>query len=395
MTAGDLSTSAHGNRPHASAHRPLFIAAGTWAIVVIVLSQWGPVPDPVAPGLSWHAHEMLFGFAATGFAAYALTAMASWAGPGWLSRPGLVGVMAAWVVSRLAALAGAGDGGWLFPGASAAFMTAVSVILIHAALRARQRRGAILALFACGLTLGQVALLWGLIPPRLPLLLFALLLSMVGGRIVAAFTWNRVGEGASGHARARAARWLGLVSAAALAAILLMGATAQGHETLTPVLLLLAAGVEAGRLALWHARAVRQDGLLMMLHLGYAWLPIGLALVALVRLGLLPISETDAIHALAAGAVACAIYAMAARAVARRGEHLRPAVVDLVGFGLLWVAAVARVLPLEGAIWQAAAPVLWVAGWGLFLWRHGAALRQPAPRPVFSGPKHPRRTSGR
>jgi uncharacterized protein involved in response to NO len=125
-----------------------------------------------------------------------------------------------------------------------------------------------------------------------------------------------------------------------------------------------------------------------MLHAGYFWLPLGLALVAASRALPAAFPPGDSVHGLAAGAVACSIYAVAARALARRAESLCADFVDVLGFGLLWLSAALRVLAPLIPVWGAMAPILWCAAWLLFLSRHGAALASPMPHPVFSGPRH-------
>jgi uncharacterized protein involved in response to NO len=62
------------------AFRPMFLAAGSWAVVAIalwlaVLSGYLELPtrfDPVA----WHIHEMLFGFVMAAVAGFLLTTRA-------------------------------------------------------------------------------------------------------------------------------------------------------------------------------------------------------------------------------------------------------------------------------------------------------------------------------
>ncbi len=136
-------------------------------------------------------------------------------------------------------------------------------------------------------------------------------------------------------------------------------------------------------------RRFASSGLLMLsiLYLGYAWLPLGLLLVALSKMPVWFLSTSAAWHALTAGAMACSIHAVASRAVARRADQLRPALIDLASFAFLWVAAFLRVFSPIDAIGHTAAPLIWCIAWAIFLLRHGAALFTPRPRPVFSGSK--------
>lgn len=369
----------------------MFVAAGLWAIVGVAATSWGTGLGPERPLLetvaAWHAHEMLFGFVAAAFAGYTLTAMTSWAGPAGLSRRNVALLVALWVVARLAASGALGGEPRLVVPAAVAFLAWVTVLLAAAAWRSGMPRGAVQALFAMLLSALQIAVLTGMSLPRFPVLGLALLLSVVGARIIAAFTWNRIDRRPAQARRFGAARLAGVPGAVAIAVVLVLDALGPGHERPVPALLLLAATTETMRLALWQSREVWRDRLLGMLHLGYCWLPLGLALVALARWPAGRLREGDALHAVAAGAVACAIYAVAARALARRADRLRPAFVDTAGFVLLWLAAALRVFAPADTAWSAAAPVLWCAAWALFLMRHGAALFRPVPRPVFSGPK--------
>lgn len=376
----------------AAPYRPLFALAGVWAVVGVVLTAWpgvaGRWAPPPAGGVGWHGHEMLFGFAGAAFAGYVLTAMRSWAGPHGPARAGVAALVGLWMLGRLAAWGVLGVELRLVVPAGAAFMAAVTLHLGHAALRRRSVRGAGQALLSAVLTGIEITILSGLAAPGTGVLGFALLLSVVGGRMVMAFSWNRLDRTPAQARRFAWTRHLGRLSAAAIVlavALDLAGGRAwTGSGVAAGVPLGLAALAEAARLALWQPCHPRATALLALLHLGYLWLPAGLALAALSRAGDIGLTPRDALHALAAGAVACSVYAVALRPLAWRGAALRAARLDVLGFALVWVAAALRVFGPEGT---AAVPALWCAGWGLFLYRHIRALPRPLPRPVFSGPK--------
>lgn len=84
----------------AAPHRPMYVAAGLWALVVVGLTAWpgqaAPAAVPMGSLAGWHAHEMVFGFAAAAFAGYALTAMGSWSAAGRPARAGILALCAAW-----------------------------------------------------------------------------------------------------------------------------------------------------------------------------------------------------------------------------------------------------------------------------------------------------------
>lgn len=370
----------------------MFVLAGLWAVVAgVVAVRHGALParSPFTTVAFWHAHEMIFGFGGAAFAGYALTAMKSWSDGNTLRRRGVVALVCLWVLSRLAAFGGLGAGSWVLATAGAGFLAAVALILLRAAWLAR--RGVTLALFATLLTALQIAIACGASWPGSGVVALGFLLSVVGSGMVAAFTRNAVDQG---HGRSRKfglARLLGLPAAVAIGLSLALELFDPARIRPTAGLLLVAAACEAARLFFWQSRQVWRNGLLAMLHLAYLWLPTGLALVALSRLPVASISRGDALHALAVGAISCSIYAVAARAVARRGSRLHAAPLDVAGFVLLWITAAVRVFASPDM--TRTALFFWCAGWSIFLARHCAALLYPSPRPVFSGSRKKQRPS--
>lgn len=378
-------------------HQPLFVVGGVWAIVAVATVFWGSGSglegSPFGGLAAWHAHEMVFGFAAAMFSGYALTAMRSWPGAPAPPRGALPALISLWVLARLSAAGALSTSPSIEVPAGVAFMATVAATLGCAAFLARTAKGAFLALFALAMTALQIAAFCGSISPHMPVLAFAALLSIAGGRMVSAFTWCRSVGGLKQKRRFDASRAMGFVSGASiLVAIGLDAVGAAGGFRIAA--LMIAAAAEALRLFLWRSTATLSDGLLLLLHLGYSWLPVGLLMVALAEFPYAMIDEVAALHALAAGAISCSIYAVASRAVARRADRLRPAPVDILGGLLLWAATVMRVFTPPGTAGHEAASVLWCAAWSVFVLHHGRAALRPSFRPAFSGPKQHAGPSG-
>lgn len=380
----------HPATPFFPPSRVMFIAMGLCAVTVIILTRLAMGLAPQAPllrdGAGWHAHEMIFGFAGAGFAGYSLTAMTSWS-VRFIMSPGRVAILLAlWIIARFAAWGSLGGNLWLAVPAATGFMACTSAYLLRAVWKSGTARGAPQAFLALFLTGSQVAFLCGGGQTLLPVLGLSLLLSVVGGRMVSAFTRSRSNPGPDLAPRFRAARASGIVGSAAICTAGIAQAAGLGAGWLVPVLL-FAALAELARWLLWQSRQVWQDSLLVMLHLGFLWLPAGLALVALSHLDAGLISDSDALHALTAGAIACSLQAVAARAVATRADRLCASRIDRIAFALLWLGALLRVMPLADTPFRGIAAVLWALSWLLFVIRHMVALRHPPPRPVFSGPR--------
>lgn len=212
---------------------------------------------------------------------------------------------------------------------------------------------------------------------RLALGVIAMLLSLIGGRIVPSFTRNWLVKNGETHLPAS----FGLLDKAALATTAVGAAGWVFFPDALPTgAVLMAAGALAMlRLSRWQGYRTRREAIVLILHIGYAWLDVSLALLgASIVFAALP--ESAALHALTAGAIGTMTLAVMTRA--SLGHTGRDIVADrtvkaiyvAVTLGaLLRVAApmtgewYAHVLACGGALWSAAfllfavryAPILW------------------------------------
>ncbi|MDX1606055.1 MAG: NnrS family protein, partial [Candidatus Competibacterales bacterium] len=333
---------------------------------------------PGAPldGSGWHAHEMLFGFGLAAVAGFLLTALAAWTGRAPVRGRTLGGLVAAWLLGRLVLLAGNALPAWLLLPAALAFPLLLAATVTRELLAAGNQRNypmagmvALFALFDALTLLAYLGLLPGARPaPILALHLFLLLITLIGGRIIPAFSAN----------------WLRTVGARSLPV------THPALERLAPILT-VAVGLAAGlssepwllaplaaaaalthglRLVAWRGWTTRRNPLLLILHLGYAWLPIGYILLALAAAE--RIAPSAAVHAFAAGAMGGMILAVMPRVTL--GHTGRPLTADgltLALFAAVQTAALGRVgAILLPAVYQELlvfSGLCWIAAFALFL----------------------------
>lgn len=373
--------------------RPFFLLAGIEACLAVgvwlaALSGWLPAPAWLTPSL-WHAHEMIFGVVAAAIAGFLLTAVPNWTGTQPVRGAPLAALVALWLVGRvgmaLAALLPAGALALV----DVAFLPAVASAVGRPVVAARQTRNfgvigivAALALANAATHLDALGLWRGSAPVALhaAVALAIVLISTIGGRIVPAFTAN--GLRAAGRpalvrphdARDRAALAL-LVLWAALE-LLAPRTAASGAAALA------AAVACAVRMAGWQTRAALFEPLVWSLHLGIAWVPVGLAALAAADLtGALPWSV--GLHALTTGAVGTMILAVMTRvALGHSGRRLAAPPAATAAYLLVSAAALARTL---GALaWPEAtlrvltvSGLLWIAAFGVFAAAYAPILLGP------------------
>lgn len=368
--------------PFAYGFRPFFLAAGVYGAAALVawlmLFQQGLAPFGALPPMYWHAHEMLYGFVAAAIAGFMLTAVPSWTGgPGFAGAP-LVAVFAVWLAGRVA-VSLIGVLPWLVVATvELAFVPALLVLLAPPLVRARNANTPLLlvlvafwvadAAFLYGVQTQDLALLRG--APYFGIHLVLLLVTVIGGRIVPAFTANALRR--RGVAvTIRRSPWLERLTIASMVIVVAL-------EVLTPrsQVAAAAAGVAAvaqlARLAGWQGRSTLRDPLVWVLHAAYAWLPLGLALKALSLSFALPWAS-HWLHALTIGSAALMILAVMTRA--SLGHTGRPLVVSNVtagAYAMLTLAALVRVfgpplLPGNHTGTALGAGVLWLAAFGAFV----------------------------
>ncbi len=354
--------------------RPFFLLAGLHAVVAIpwwlaVLHGSGSAP---LPGLAWHAHEMLYGFVMAAMAGFLLTAVPSWTAQPGLARAPLLALALVWLAGRVLVSLPLGLPSVVIALADLAFVPALVVAILPPLVRSANRRNLVFVAF---LALLFAANLWfhlagAVSTGALTLALDALVLmvALLGGRIVPAFTGaalKRRGYDA-GIRPQRLVDPAALVATAAVlvADLVVPGTFVAGLVTAVAALLL------ALRLARWHGHRTLAEPIVWVLHLGYAWLPVGLALKAASLLGA-PVPTASGLHALTVGAFSTMILGVMSRAaLGHTGRALAAPRPIALAYLLLSAAALARVcgpMLAAPALWLDAAAMLWTAAFGLFV----------------------------
>jgi uncharacterized protein involved in response to NO len=370
--------------------RPFYLLAAIFALVAIPvwiasyvgLLQW----SGYLHGPAWHSHEMIFGFAAAVICGFLLTAVRNWTGQPTLSDTGLAALVALWLMARLTALTGPAAFAAII---DSAFLPALAIAVFIPIRRSRNVRNYKILLVLAGLSSVNIQyhLSWsGMMPGeigqlaiRIALDMITLLMAIVAGRVIPAFTANAVPSAHPRHNKS-----LEIVALGSLLLILVGDITSYWYSLVAAgwgLLLAVAAVAHGIRLWLWQPQRTVHNPLLWMLPVAYSWIPISLALRAAGEISGIPAAA--AVHALSLGAISSLMLAMMARsALGHTGRELRAGWIEINAFLLIQLAAVIRVgATLAPPVYYRGAVILsgtlWSLAFALFLSRYWGFLTRP------------------
>jgi len=360
--------------------RPFFLLAGVQAVVTMAI--WLAVLHGMAwemawlRPIQWHAHEMIFGFVAAALAGFLLTAVASWTGQRGFAGPPLMVLVAVWLGGRIAMAPGLDVPQSLAAAIDLAFLPAVAIAVAPSLIRAGNVRNLplvafLVLLFAANLLFHapDLGMRLGIRGPILAVDTILLMVVLVDGRIVPASTGNAL---RTRHPDARVAPfgWVDRAALAAAAAVLVVDLVTPGGR-LAGIVALVACVLHTWRLLRWRGWLTRDMPIAWVLHVAYAWIPIGLGLKGLWLLWQLQ-AGAGWLHALTDGAYATMILAVMTRAaLGHTGRPLVAAKPIVIAYLLLTLAAVIRVFgpvvapAMLQATWTIAG-LLWIVAFVLY-----------------------------
>lgn len=361
--------------------RPFYLLAAAFALLGIPLwlaSYQGWITAPRHVDVYWHAHEMVFGFALAVISGFLYTAGRNWTGL-WTPRGHKLALIAGlWLLGRLAMLLAEPK---IAAVIDLAFLPVVAWPLYQVLVRAQNKRNLMLLVILALLWIADLMyhgsrLGWLAASPLLAIeaaiLLIVMLESVIGGRVIPPFTTNAIGQ-----PRATSDPRLdqGVIASTALTLLVWV-------LPLPGWLVLITASVAAIlhllRLSGWQTRHVVRHPLLWILHLSYAWIPVGLVLLGLSAVGF--VTTSAAFHALAVGSMAGLIVGMITRTVlGHTGRPLAAGMAETMMYSLILLAAIARVLAavVSADLYQAfliLSMLCWTATFAVYLAVYGPYL---------------------
>ena len=372
--------------------RLFFLAAALWAALLMLLFILALAGlDIAAPALSvidWHAHELLFGYTGAVIAGFLLTAIPNWTKRFPVSGWRLATLFALWLAGRLAIAFSVPLGPWPTAIIELAYPVGLALVIAREVIAGKNYRNLRVLVLVALFALADAAFLYESFvdgaadfAKRGAISVIIALIMLMGGRVIPSFTRNWLAQ----HKSTSLPVPFGRYDAAtmALSGLALVLWVLVPGMILTAVALILAGLANFGRLARWKGWLAVSEQLVLVLHVAYLFIPLGLVAVGLAIPFPDLVPPTGALHLLTAGAVGLMTMAMMTRvSLGHTGGVLHA---DLWITAIYWALIVSVGLrvaygyePIMPLLHGSA--TLWMAAFVLFLVRYSymaVALNEP------------------
>ncbi len=370
--------------------RPLFLFGAAFGLLAMIL--WGLTLQgiiefsPYGGSYWWHGHEMLFGFAAAIIAGFLLTAVQTWSGMPGLRGKLLMLLFLLWLVARVGLFVPYFSGGYLLPLLDMAFMSIAAIILARPLIVVKQLHNLffvpVLLLFTVANGLMHASVLstelrYFQLGVNIALFLVAMVMVVVGGRVIPMFTAN-----GTKTAKVSAIVWLDKLAVGSVGLIVVVHLLALIYVLPAPLmaaLFLFAGSINLLRCARWRIWVTCKVPLVWSLHLAYWCLSLGLILMAVSYLTT-QVTWQTALHLFTIGGMGGLILAMISRvSLGHTGRTLQIQSLMSVAFACVFIAAIVRtfgvlLLPQYTGLLLSISSALWVIAFAFFVWYYAPIL---------------------
>lgn len=367
--------------------RPFFLLGALYSIFILLI--WagfyaGYVTPPLfmIDPVSWHAHEMIYGYTMAIVAGFLLTAVANWTDSAPVRGFHLLGLCLLWVAGRVVINFNLGIpevAVFVFEGA---FILTLAFSISIPLFKTWDKRNFVFLvllsiLFACDMafliTKERTSL-------YVAVMIIIALISLIGGRIIPTFTVDALQErGEEAHETSQGK--LDFLAILSLVLIILVLVFAMQEEVILAGTAFLSAIIHALRLRRYHTRRILNDPMVWILHVGYSWVILGLFLMGVSALGFLPFSI--ALHAFTAGAIGSMTLGMMCRVtLGHTGREKIATNLTILSFFLMQGAGFMRVfgliiMPDYNVEWIIGSATLWILCFALYILIYAPMLWKP------------------
>ena len=344
------------------------------------------IPTLFAPR-DWHVHEMLFGYVAAVIGGFLLTAIPNWTGRLPLQGVPLAVLVSSWLAGRLVTCTAAWIGWKIACAVDALFLALLAAAAAREIIAGQKWSNVPVVAMVSLLGVGNIAFHFEAhfngfaeYSTRFAIALVMTLIALIGGRIVPSFTRNWLARQQPGRLPVPFDRFDSLAVAAGVIALALW--VVASASQVAGAALIVAGSLHLVRLVRWAGYRTAPDRLVFILHLAYAFVPLGYFLTGLAALDALPTSA--GIHAWTGGAIGTMTLAVMTRAtLGHTGRALTASIVTQALYTAVILAALLRICAsIETEYMQlllAAAGVSWTFAFVGFAVAYGRALAMPRP----------------
>ena len=331
--------------------RPFFLFGAVYAGLAVL--AWLPIFNgelvlwSAFSAVDWHVHEMLYGYLAAVVTGFLLTAIPNWTGRLPIQGMPLLVLVLVWLAGR-ACVTFSAEIGWLL-----AAIVDVSFLVLVVAATAREivagknwRNlrvvGLVTLLLAGNIAFHIEAHVRGTAEygARAGIGAVVLLIVVIGGRIVPSFTRNWLTRENPGRLPVPFARFDVVTMAVTAAALVLWIVQPTGQ--LVAAALVITGLLNTVRLARWAGDRTYHDRLVLILHVGYAFVPLGFLLASVAALDI--IVSGAGVHAWTVGAAGTMTLAVMTRAsLGHTGHALVASPMTQAIFATVVIASLARI----------------------------------------------------
>lgn len=368
--------------------RPFFFGGALWAFTAMILwigslsgvfffaDNYGLVP--------WHIHEFLFGYISAVLTGFLLTAVPNWTGRLPLRGGSLLVLFLVWLAGRIAMLMTAKLGTPLAAVIDGAYLWLLTFVILREILAGNNWRNlkvmVLVAIVASANTFFHIEVIRNGAPDsssRVGIAAIVALIILIGGRITPSFTHNWLVKQNVVQLPAPLGRFDIFVMALSALALLLW--VVAPHWQPTGVMLLFVSVLLLMRLLRWQGRRTWHEPIVLVLHLGYLFLPLGSLLLAVSILLPTTLTETGALHAWTTGAMGVMTVGVMTRAT--RG-HTGRAIEATPSTSAIYVAIIlAALLRITASVFSSAyltliyaSALCWLFAFGGFVLIYGPML---------------------
>lgn len=303
--------------------RPFFLAGAAWAALAValwlaMLSGQIELPTAFSP-IEWHVHELIYGYVPAIVAGFLLTAVPNWTGRLPVVGGRLMLLSLIWLGGRVAIFVSL----WIGPALAAvidvAFLALLGLAMAREIAAGENWRNMKVLLVVGLLFAGNVVFHLEAINggdggygTRIGIAATVFLIMLIGGRIVPSFTRNWLVRRDNGRLPVPFNRTdVGVIL---ISGVALVGWIIVPEHNAIAIIMIAAGLANLARLVRWAGDRTRHEPLVLVLHVAYAFVPVGFVLLGVGTLFPEVVTGTGSVHGWTAGAIPLMTLAVMTRA---------------------------------------------------------------------------------